>query len=224
MSQRLTIRRPSVSFKSAHRERRELALWSRREFGIGQKARPQALARQTREGCHCYVPMPSVQMANGIARAVARGWRIPLWGLNFPKRDCAPALEHQQWHQKPYKTTRPKLRHSRVVGAVPKENPAQVSLGVPERGSKIPRGVLGGMGGKRPRVLMTGTDCICAMFSYCSVELKTKTPPEGPTGAGFREPSLMHVSGRGLYPAYLLPPPTLGKRPHRCLGSRHSRA
>src|SRR5262252_4664371 len=37
--------------------------------------------------------------------------------------------------------------------------------------------------------------------------------------AGPREPSLVHVSDRGLYPAYLLPPPALGKCRHGSLAS-----
>jgi hypothetical protein len=47
--------------------------------------------------------------------------------------------------------------------------------------------------------------------------LRHENPARVRPEAGFREPSLMHVSDRGLYPSYLLPPPPVGKRPHRSL-------
>jgi hypothetical protein len=49
----------------------------------------------------------------------------------------------------------------------------------------------------------------------------TREPRPSAIGKGGASRALkMHVSDRGLYPPYLLPPPTLGKRCHRSLARR----
>jgi hypothetical protein len=76
-------------------------------------------------------------MMNGIARAVAGSWRIPLWAANFPTPNCATALGHQQWDQNSCKNNAAK------TPAVPVQSGTVTVLGGRERTPPRP-GFVGG--------------------------------------------------------------------------------
>ena len=44
-------------------------------------------------------------------------------------------------------------------------------------------------------------DSVRHLIAISSISVPHENPARGSTGAGFREPSLMHLSDRGLYPA-----------------------